>query len=285
MISKSVSVVIATLGGACLKKTIESLNNGSLPPKEIIVCIPKNSKFKTSSLQYNNTRFLFTKNKGQVLQRLEGFKQAQYHYVIQLDDDVLLEKNCIFELVKSMNRLGDKCVMGPALISKKTKFSVHKKKINLATRIFYWLINGRKGYLPGTITKAGTCIGVDSDREDKDITKTEWLSGGMIIHFQKNLILEDYFPFKGKAYSEDLIHSFLMQKKKLELYICNKSLCFIDDEEHLSKKNFHEFKNWIKNDFKARKYFINLYSQRNIYLYIYYIKEILSYFIMKIIKF
>ena len=91
----------------------------------------------------------------------------------------------------------------------------------------------------------------------------------MVIHYQKNLIFDDYFPFKGKAYSEDLIHSFLMQKKKLELYICNKSICFIDDEEKLSKKSFYEFENWIKSDFKARKYFINLSSQRNIYLYIY----------------
>jgi hypothetical protein len=36
---EEVSVVIATLGSQDLGKTISSLRSGSLPPKEILICI------------------------------------------------------------------------------------------------------------------------------------------------------------------------------------------------------------------------------------------------------
>jgi len=285
MSSNSVTVVIPSLGGAHLSSTIETINDNLLVPKEIIICIPKELVSEVVGIKADNIKVLPTNVKGQVKQRIEGFKESDTNYVIQLDDDILLDKNCIYELVNSMNQMGDKCSISPALLSKKSQLSVHKKKINFFIRIFYWLINGQKGYLPGTVTKAGTCIGIDTDSVEKELIETEWLSGGMIIHCKKNLILENYFPFDGKAYSEDLIHSFLMKKKNINLYVDKKSKCFVNDEAKLVNKTIQEFMTWIKKDYKARKYFVNLSYRSEFFLHIYYIKEIFTYITMKIFKF
>ena len=49
--------------------------------------------------------------------------------------------------------------------------------------------------------------------------EVNWLPGGVLILRVKDLVMEDYFPFEGKAYCEDLIHSFFLKKKGLKLYI------------------------------------------------------------------
>jgi hypothetical protein len=48
---------------------------------------------------------------------------------------------------------------------------------------------------------------------------SEWLPGGCILHHKKNIIYENYFKYKGKAYCEDIIHSILLTKNNIKLYI------------------------------------------------------------------
>jgi len=48
------------------------------------------------------------------------------------------------------------------------------------------------------------------------------------LHRKENLILEDYFPFEGKAYAEDVIHSFLLRKQGVKLYVCKGAIAYTD---------------------------------------------------------
>ena len=71
--SKDVSVVIATLGGDFLQETIAALMNGSLPPAEILICIPTEHAYKTQHLATDVVKILAIDIRGQVKQRAYGF--------------------------------------------------------------------------------------------------------------------------------------------------------------------------------------------------------------------
>ena len=69
-----------------------------------------------------------------------------------------------------------------------------------------------------------TNFGVDPSFMKSDLIETDWLPGGCILHLKNNLVMFDYYPFKGKAFCEDLIHSHFL-KKKNKLFITKKAIC------------------------------------------------------------
>ena len=79
----------------------------------------------------------------------------------------------------------------------------------------------------GKVSKSGTNFGVDLFFLKK---KQSMLrdSGGCLMHHKKNLYLRDYYPFSGKAYYEDLIHSKILIKKNLRLFIIKDAICKTD---------------------------------------------------------
>ena len=86
-----ISVVIATLGGNTTSRTVSLLNSGSTKPEEILICIPYEYESRVDDLkEINNVKIISTKCKGQVPQRIEGFKKAVSQYVLQLDDDMYI---------------------------------------------------------------------------------------------------------------------------------------------------------------------------------------------------
>ena len=87
-----ISIVIATIGNRNLIPTINSLNNNTIRPDEIIICIPLNDENKLEKLKsFSNTKIVKSKYKGQVKQRIEGFKIVKNDIVLQLDDDIILK--------------------------------------------------------------------------------------------------------------------------------------------------------------------------------------------------
>ena len=47
------------------------------------------------------------------------------------------------------------------------------------------------------------------------------------MHRKENLITYDFYPYKGKAYSEDIIHSILM-RKSINLIRSGKAICKVN---------------------------------------------------------
>ena len=64
------------------------------------------------------------------------------------------------------------------------------------------------------------------------------------MHHKKNLYLKDYYPFSGKAYYEDLIHSKILIKKNLRLFIIKDAICKTDFP--VFPKKFKEFIRYMK---------------------------------------
>ena len=98
--SKKVSVVIPTLGGSQIIKTLNQLNKGSLRPNEIILSTTGKIKLQNEVKKIRNVKIIRSNKKGQVSQRIKGFKLIKNNYVLQIDDDILLEKNCLKKISK-----------------------------------------------------------------------------------------------------------------------------------------------------------------------------------------
>ncbi len=252
------SVVIATLGGQTLSETIKSINSGSIVPDEIIISIPEKEAKENQSLHRGNVKILAVKVRGQVAQRCEGFKLAQGKFVLQVDDDIILEKNCIEHLIKACKSLGVKSACAPSLYFLKSGKSVYSKPVRgkFLSALYYGILNGSKGYQEGSITLAGTEIGVDPSNHSDEIIKTEWIPGGIALHYKENLLLDNYYPHHGKAFSEDLYHSIELRKHGINLFIVIPAIVWIDDPR---AAGINDFSNWFENllrDYNARKHLV-----------------------------
>lgn len=273
-----VTVVIATLGGDSLKETIEALNRGTVVPDEILVCIPVNEAPRVKDYFCPNVKVIVTDCRGQVAQRAVGFHSASHNVVMQLDDDIFVDKYCIEHLLETLRTYGPKVAVAPALMNLSTGKSVYKKpeKNKFLQQIYYWLVNGAEGYQPGKIDKAGSSIGIDPEGEDKKLFDVEWLAGGCVMHYRDNLVLENFYPFTGKAYFEDVIHSYHLRNKGISLKVDSRARCWLESAS-TSSYGPTEFFRHIMPDYRARKYVMRLYSRSSSRIYLYYFISYLSY--------
>jgi GT2 family glycosyltransferase len=277
-VSNGVSVVIATLGGHSLLNTIKALNAGSLVPDEILVVLPKGVTLRNGFDP--NVQVIFSEIKGQVAQRIFGFSLAKFQYVLQLDDDIILDINCLENLVKRCS-FADRLAVGPVFIDSITSTPIYKRtKIGLFGAVYYWILNGALGYQPGKFYLSGSGEGVPPTCLSSKIN-IEWLAGGCVLHRRENLILENYFPFLGKAYCEDYIHSYLLAKSGVGMAIEPKSLAYLEVSGYCD----FDFISLIRNlylDFKARQYFQKIRNVSSLRIYFFYGLIFLNYLLNKI---
>ena len=263
-----ISVVIPTIGSKHLNKTLDLLFKQTIAPKEIILVVPKEYKKKINIVNKKNILIIFTDKKGQVYQRSIGFKKAKYEYVMQLDDDIFLTNtDLISKLVKILLKIGNDSVVAPVLkeINKKTyEYGILKLVI---IRLYNYFIRGSKKFYDnfGDISSLGIpCPQIKFPK--KKYIQTDWLPGGCVMSKNANLVTEDFYPFEGKAYSEDILHSIIRKKKNIKHYIISDLYAETLSDTNDIKTDFH-------NQFKIRK-FICEYISGNIFrFYIWYFVE------------
>jgi hypothetical protein len=260
------SVVIPTLGGETLAGTIEQLNCGTIVPSEILVCIPEEEAFRVKDLSYPNVRVIKTKCRGQVIQRIEGFKQAKCEYIVQLDDDMHVYESCLERLVQAAVAFRGKAALSPALVFTSSQTSAYRNQIQdkIPKTIKQW-IHGRSGCVPGSLSRTGMNFGIDVSKQNNEFVSVDWLPGACVIHHRNNLILKNYYPFKGKAYAEDVIHS-IMLKKNVGLFIVKSALCGLDD--HANKLSFTNIVMLHFFEYRVSKLIVTIISGSKIYMHL-----------------
>ena len=213
-----IDVIIPSLGGPKLLKTIKSLNKGSCKPKKII-CVVYNKKKNNFKQKFKNTKIYFTSKKGQILQRHIAFKKTSEKYILQLDDDVTLKKDCLEKLVVNLNKIGRQNVVGPIYKDQygKPMHKIIRNKFQLLYDLYHYLICNSKfgNKKSGSLTPIFLAYGVDASCNNiKKINNTDWLPGGCVLGYRSEFIQKPKYPFKGKAYCEDIFYSILRNKKK-----------------------------------------------------------------------
>jgi len=256
---KVVSVVIATLGGTILSETIHILNQGSICPDEILICIPRHFIHKLPKELPVNVRVVPTDFMGQVSQRIAGFKEVKNSLVFQMDDDVHVNQKTLECLVKGMDDLGGLCSISPALIDRSTGESVYKNVSSPSwlLKIYYFMISGSSHPKPGSILSCGVGLGYNPSVDCSSLVPVEWLPGGCIMHNKAYLVKEEFYPFSGKAYCEDLIHSHKLVENDVKLFIAKNAFASIVVEEPFGL-TARSFLLYLTQDYKARNYFLML---------------------------
>jgi len=85
-----------------------------------------------------------------------------------------------------------------------------------------------------------------------------------VLHRKENLILYDYFPNKGKAYCEDLIHSFLLRESGVTLFVATDAKSTTPLNPKLS------FIKELMADYRARRYFVKLANLSIVRMWLHY---------------
>jgi len=281
-IDNEITVVIATLGAESLKPTIESLNQGSIVPAEILICIPAALAWKARLFQFSNLKVLETDFRGQVQQRIFGFKNSSCDFVLQLDDDLLVDKFCLQYLLETLRSAGPKAAVAPALVDVKTGHSVYRRsaQTGFVVSLYDWLMNGAEGYVPGRIDKSGSSVGVDPSTSLLTQHEVEWLAGGCVLHHKSNLVLEDFWPLPGKAYYEDVVHSSILAGEGIRLLIDSRARSSLELFRQSSMKPREFFRNLYR-DYLGRKYFLDRFSRKSPRMYFYYFGRVASYLLTR----
>lgn len=239
----NLSLVIASHKGS--KKLINLLNSiilGKSIPKEIIIVCSTDeyNKYIFNLKKFNkifNIIILKSKIKNQIYQRQIGLAKARNDYILQLDDDLTLDKNTIKLLYENVNKSHFKKIFCLNLIDKNknpldSRWSYYYRHYT-SFKVALYFLNGYKKIQPNTIIKSGRPI-----PSFKKNYRYEWLNSSLCFH--KNA-MKDYkfFDTVGKAYYEDIFtsHSFLVQgyelKKITNSILIHPKTNQIDFNEHL----------------------------------------------------
>ncbi len=256
--NNSVCVVIATLGGEVLRETLASLSSGTHVPDEVLVCIPENEGLTEDYSDLSRIRIVRTPCRGQVAQRAYGLRLTGSCYVIQMDDDVRLPEDGVEQLFKACLELGRGNAVAP--IFKNCETGAYLTSYRRDMKGF--LQNAQAsaiGRAPwgsrrmGRIDRAGIPYAVDPNYcADGEVVETEWLPGGCVICHREDLVVDNYYPFLGKAYSEDVIHSIIWRQRGVRLWVATAITCCT---QVVAMPTSIE---GVRADFRARAYVVSM---------------------------
>lgn len=240
------TIVIPTVGEETLINVVRKINSGHKIPKKIIIAIYKKKleKLPREIYKFLNVKILATAKMGQVHQRCLAFSKVNTEFVMQLDADCFIDSKSIEKLLLFISKKKNISV-APVFLNTMTNEPIHNyKDRNFLVEFFKNLIFGFPLFRSkmGKISKSGTNFGVDYRCMNNKFIMTDWTPGGCVMHRNKKFLRNEYFPFKGKAYCEDLINSVILKKNKIKIYCIKNSIVktsfpiFPND-----KKNFHKF--------------------------------------------
>lgn len=278
----NISVVIPSIGTRDLTQTIKFINSSSIKIDEIIISVPNDIEIELFQ-KFSNIIIHKSKYKGQVAQRIEGFKIAKNKFIVQMDDDIILEKNCL-EIMRNFIKNNHHIAISAHFHNIISKKSIYSKVDNRSFSNFFSLSElnyfynkikmGNKSYLNGDISISGFET-YPNFQNHKEPFVSGCIPGGCVMHLRKNLILSNFFPFQGKAYCEDLFHSIALKQNNIKLYYHPDAKVFLELED--IKSNFKMFIKHLKADFAIRKNLVqqNKFSKSRMLLV--YLIKLLSY--------
>lgn len=276
---KDLTIIIPSTVNNINAKFVNQINSYSLLGIKIIISITPNISINDVYKKgfESSIKIIKSEQKGQVKQRQYAYKFCKTCLIMHMDDDMLMSIRSLKKLIREFCSLKKNACLAPRIKnSNKVRNDFILQKIK---NIILFLNFNPK---PGSVSITSFPVQHQKEKGNyDDFQKVDWLPGGLLIIKKKDIILNNYYQFKGKAYCEDLIHSFHLQERGIDLYISNNCFCQSPLNPYKNQKPVNFFK-FILNDFNARNYFRKLSNKPLILMVIVYIFLILNYLFFKL---
>jgi len=275
-----VSVVIASLGTEVVRGTIDAVLNGTRIPEEIILSVPHEAILANEiTSKTDRLKIVRSPKRGQVAQRSWGLRVATAAHIMQMDDDVQLSKSGLQELWEEYQTCSVRCAIAPVfcdsitgglLTTYPSDFTSFLK--NVAITCVYGASFGKSRM--GKVSASGVAFAIDPKYSGGEgVIEVEWLPGGCVLCHRSDAITDDYYPFGGKAYSEDVLHSFLWRQRGVRLFTAPGIRCKTKTETlSLSRDR-------ITAEFRSRRHIRQLQGRNTFFCYVAYIAWLLRYWL------
>ena len=220
-----ITVVIPSLGASHLAETLDPLLSIDLVSM-IIIVLPPDTEFN----YWNDRVKIINSNEGgQVAQRAFGIKLALTKFLLLMDDDISVSSDVILNMYNfCLNK--ENAAVAPVLCDNETGLP-RVIGISPQKRFLYRYVFGLRN--SGSFNSATIALSFVPDSDMKP-QKVDWLPGGVSMSLTKNAISYNYFTgIPGKAFSEDILMSFLRTKQnQVEHYILPDNFAFTDFPKH-----------------------------------------------------
>ncbi len=261
-------VVPSHKGKKKLPKLIDSIKQNTFLPKEIIICGTSKNDIKLinkKEIKSLNIIFLLSKIKNQVHQRKKAINKAKYDLIFQLDDDVVLEKNYIFNMSKHFKVGNEKKVVSAIIFTDKKKHQGIRWNNayyeNFLFRKCLFLLNGFRKIQYMSIIKSGRIIPLmpkeflnyKFKKKSKKILKNvQWVcsSNSYLKKYYKEAFL--FQNNNKKSYFEDVFFSHSLYKKNFNLLIDRSCVAYHSTN---NPTNFITYTNTISSQYNIVKKF------------------------------
>ena len=280
---KDISVIIATNLRNISEKIIEQLNNYSVNGINVLISIPPNlSLEKAYDLGFSEDINIIKSDLiGQVNQRQYAYKFCKTKLILQMDDDIEFDYSNVKKLLGQFINLPKSSCLAPFL-NIKNKNEEKTLLINIIRFLRNIFLYSEINPKAGSIAKSSFPIPHNHNLyKNKSFGKVDWLPGGILLIKTSDIIKHNYFQFKGKAYSEDLIHSFLLNKSGIKLFLSS-NISFKTPIYSYRDLEYKDFCKFIKNDLKIRNHFRKLMNKKLNPFLIAYLYICLTYFATKL---
>ena len=208
---------------------LDSIQKNIVNPKEVIICGTHESDISSVSeelLIKNNVSFIVSEFANQIYQRNLALSKVNTAYILQLDDDLILDSNAIGNYCRHFSSPGSnkKVVCGFPLLPNGQHMSFNRvKKLYQSSkfiRLFFKIINGFEELRNMSILKSGRIFPLVLDGQEN--IEPEWLHSCLMFH--KDAIGKKPSPSsennnKGKGYYEDVFFTLSLRKKGFKLIL------------------------------------------------------------------
>ena len=220
-------IVIPSTGEPSTHNLLKSIEFSTILPNNVIVVIRDVDQFyfDPESFSFPIT-LLRCPNHGQVYQRIFGFQNCHSSLVMQIDADCSFDSSFLFRYITEFLRVESisdcDIALSPSFLDSNTR-PMFSSETHLS--FLYRLLLSSIGlmYSNKNLSKFGQNFSLNmpsnSFSKSNQTFHSDWLPGGCMMLRKNSLVVDNYYPFMGKAYAEDLFHSYLLFSKSVSLFV------------------------------------------------------------------
>ena len=265
--NNKISVVCAShKGKSRLPHLITSINNNSVKPFEIILCVTdlKDTELITNEFINNlNIKIILSKKLDQSYQRQLAIKHTKCDLILQLDDDLLLDKDTIKKFIDHFKDDNNKKIVSAVVLLPNNELQSYRWNNlfnkNPIFKFIILLLNGFKKVNSMTILKSGRIAPLLFFNNNKIIYEAEWLNSCILYRKEALKDAKYLFSEKSKSYFEDVFFSHSLYNKNYLLIVDSN---IIVRHHYVKPTNIITYINLIKSQYRIVKSF-----NKNIYLF------------------